>query len=830
MRLLGANRSVRARGIDELPGKTHYFVGRDPAKWRTNVPTFAKVRYDGVYPGIDLVYYGNQQQLEYDFLVAPGADPAAIQFSLETGDSKRSVVDIDDEGNLVIRTTGGTVRMLKPVVYQPTSATHSQSVESRFVLRAENRVAFEIGSYDKSRPLVIDPLLSYGSYFGSGGFDIGGGITADDDGNAYVAGRTCLPDAPGNRLLCDAIVTKIDASGTRVVYSTIIAGSGHHEGAGPIKVDALGNAFIAGNTCSPDFPVTAGAFQTTLGGACAAFVSKLDAAGKPVYATYLGGTRQNDGGDVVDIALAMTADAAGNVYVAGESCSADFPTKNGFQTTFPGNLCDAFASKLNPAGRGASDLLYSTYFGGSEDFAAAFGIAVDSTGLAYVVAETGSLSVPTTPGAFQTAPAGDFDVIVAKIDMTKSGLDSLLYSTFLGGSGQESFTRGAIAVDATGNVYVTGLTNSVDFPTTAGAFQPSLSPPVNPGSDSFDSFVAKLNPAGAGASDLVYSTYLGAAGIEDARAMAVTPSGDVVVVGDTTSSHFPVTSDAIRTTLSGVSDAFVVKLNPGGRSSADLVYSTYLGGGGADAAFGVALDSAGIAYLTGSSGSLDFPHTPDAPQTTFGGGSEDGFVARIPFGNFSLTPVAPITFDTGQTGTLPITATAAGEFSAPVTLSLTDQPAGFAVQFAPSSITPSAGQPAASVLTFGGLAAPAGTFTIRVTGTSGLLSQSVSTQVTIRASAGGTASVVSGLTAAGCIDNAGIGGSLINKLADAQRQIDAGRIQDAINTLNSLLNQLLAQGGKHIVASCTVNGQTFSPVDVLISNVRAILATLNQGP
>lgn len=838
MRLLGARRT-NVNGLDELPGKSNYFIGNDPAKWHVNIPTYTKVKYDDVYPGIDLVYYGNQQQLEYDFLVSPGADPRAIGLELKVGNSKRGV-RIDANGDLVIHTTSGDVRWLKPVVYQPSSTVARQSVSARFVLLAKNRIGFKLGSYDKTRPLVIDPVLSFSSYLGGSASEIATDVAVDSLGNSYVAGPTCTGFSAGEG--CNAIVTKINSTGTAVIYSSVFGGN-EDDRANSVAVDAFGQAYVTGSTCSSDFPTTSGAFQTELAGGCDAFVAKLDVNGGKLYSTYLGGAedpRVASGDDGNGIAV----DSSGNAYVAGSTCTSKFPTKNGFRSSQ--DHCDGFAVKLNPAGGGSSDLLYSTLLGGDDGVDDASSIAVDSANNVYLAGITTGGDFPTTDGAFQTSSAGLSDAWVVKLDMTKSGSSSLRYGTYLSGRRSEAvFSLPSVAVDADGNIYVSGTTDSANFPTTEGAFQTERLPDTDDLNETILSgFVTKLKPAGKGRDDLVYSTFIGgnssephARQGEKALGIAVGPTGSIYVTGTTCSKDFPVTSDAFQSLFAGPAlanggsnfcDAFIMKLNPAGQGQADLVYGSYFGGSSGDAAVAIALDGNGNVHLAGTTLSTDLPHTPDAFQTTFGGPQfgNDAFVAAIPIGNFSLDSVAPITADVGGSGKSFVTANATGEFNAPVTLSVSGA-AGVNASFSPNSVTPFFGNPTSSLMTVSpGLATKPGTFTLNVAGRSGLLAHSTSTQLTVRASADGTGKVIDGITAAGCIDNSGISGALINKLTQAQRFIDAGQIQNAVNTLSALLNQLQAQSGKHISFTCTVDGQTFNPVDVLITDVRAILATL----
>jgi len=624
MSLVGAARKPPVAGLDELPGKANYFIGKDPAKWRTNVPTYAKVQYRNVYPGIDLVYYGNQRQLEYDFVVAPGADPKKIVLGFK-GANK---LEIDAQGELVLHASGGAIRQHKPIIYQNVDGVRRE-IAGGYVRKGANRVGFQLAVYDTTRPLVIDPIvLSYSTYLGGSSDDSGGGIAVDADGNAYVTGRTSSPNfptvagafEPTGGSTNDAFVTKLNPAGSALVYSAYLGGSGFDNGAG-IVVDAAGNAYVTGFTASTDFPTTAGAFQTAFAGSGPfgfgdAFVTKLDPTGSAlVYSTYLGGSSD-------DLGSGIAVDTAGNAYVTG-GASTNFPTTAGaFQTTFAStssiNL-DAFVTKLNPTGSGA---VYSTYIGGSGGDSGS-GIAVDGAGNAYVTGGTNSADFPTTAGAFQTTftNAFDFDTdaFVTKLDSTGS---SLVYSTYLGGSSTES--GAGIAVDASGSAYVTGQTESFDFPTTPGAFQP-----VAPNSLS-DAFVTKFDAAG---SALVYSTRLGGSRNDVGYGIAVDADGNAYVTGGTFSDDFPTTPGAFQALHVGGWDAFVTKLHPTGSL---LLYSTYLGGsggspehgGGLDLGQGIAVDTARNAYVTGQTISSNFPTTVGAFQMALSGG-RDAFVAKI---------------------------------------------------------------------------------------------------------------------------------------------------------------------------------------------------------
>ena len=610
MKLRNANPVAKITGMEELAGTSNYFIGNDPASWRTNVPTYAKVKYEGIYSGIDLVYYGKQRQLEYDFIVAPGADPHHIAFDVRGAKRIRR----DERGDLVLKmkTGEGEIRWHKPVVYQEKNGTR-QLVAARYAITDTNRVGFEVAKYDASRPLYIDPLI-YSTYLGGSSDDVGFGIALDSTGNTYVTGYTHSTDFPTKNPLQGAntasptvFVAKLNPAGSALVYSTYLGGSGSEAGNG-IAVDSAGNAYVTGSTYSTDFPTTPGAFQTKLAGTDDAFVTKINPAGSAlVYSTYLGGSGSEQG-------YGIAVDSAGNGYVIGDTDSSDFPTMNPVQAAYGGGYEDAFVAKLNPTG---SALVYSTFLGGS-DYDIGTGVAVDSAGTASVIGRTWSTDFPTK-NPLQAASAGPADAFVAKLNSAGS---AFVYSTYLGGSGTYDAGNG-IAVDSAGNAYVIGDTDSSDFPTTKNAAQPA-----NGGG--IDAFVAKLNPTG---SSLVYSTYLGGSNIEDGYGIAVDSAGNAYVIGDTDSDDFPTTKNAAQPANGGGSgggivDAFAAKLNPAGSA---FVYSTYLGGSNYDQGSGIAVDSAGKAYLTGVTCSTDFPITPGAFQTNYGGGgcdTGDAFVTK----------------------------------------------------------------------------------------------------------------------------------------------------------------------------------------------------------
>ena len=536
MELAGANAAPRVAGAEELPGKTNYFIGNDPAKWRTNVPTYSKVQYEGVYPGVDLVYYGNQGRLEYDFVVAPGVDPNEIRLKFYGAGKLR----LDKKGDLLLGAEGEEVRFEKPLVYQEL-AGEQKTVESSYVLASTNRIGFQLGEYDHSQPLVIDPVLSYSTYLGGSASDSGQGIAVDGSGNAYVTGSTSSTNFPTANALqstlagtVNAFVTKINASGSALVYSTYLGG-GNQDFSYGIAVDASGNAYVTGSTSSTNFP-TANALQSTIRGSTNAFVTEINAgASALVYSTYLGGNASDAG-------RGIAVDASGNAYVTGDTTSSNFPTADALQPTLAGSE-NAFVTKLNPSG---SALVYSTYLGGNS-VDQGFGIALDTMGDAYI---TGLTYSPNFPTANALQPKGgvseDYDdAFVTKLNPSGS---AFVYSTYLGG---HTFDGGmGIAVDTSGNAYVTGYTSSVDFPTTPDALQSILSNPTN-AAYSLNSFVTELNPIG---SALVYSTYFG---VSQGQGIAVDASGNVYFTGSAGS--IP-TANALQSTNAGSQNAFVAKI------------------------------------------------------------------------------------------------------------------------------------------------------------------------------------------------------------------------------------------------------------------------------
>ena len=637
MKLENANPQAGASGMDELPGKSNYFIGNNPSRWRTDVPTYARVKYPNVYPGVDLTFYGNQRHLEFDFAVAPQADPGRIKLAMNGA----MRLTTNAQGDLIAELDGGTVRFHKPVIYQPQTISGRgpfarHYVDGGYSLNSNGRVSFKISHYDKSKPLIIDPMLSYSTFLGGTGDDSGNGIAVDSSGNAYIAGTTASVNFPTQSPISaslagstDAFVAKLNPSGSALVYSTYLGGNQLDQGTA-IAVDSSGDAFVTGSTASGDFPATTGVLQAAFaGGQTDAFIAKISPAGDALtYATYLGGTGN-------DVANGIALDVSGDAYLAGSTSSTDFPTASPVQAA-NGGQGDAFLSKIKPDGTG---LVYSTYLGGSGADSGQ-GIAVDSAGNAYVAGFTLSTNFPTANPS-QASNAGSDDAFVAKYN---AGGTALVYSTYLGGAGiDRAFS---IAVDGSGNAYVAGDTTSSPFPTTSGAVQTAN----NGGSDAF---VAELDANGA----VAYSTLLGGTLADGASGVAVDGSGNVFAVGYTQSSDFPL-SNALDAAFGGGTcgqgacfDAFVTEINP----ASGLVYSTYLGGGGNDYGKAIALNGSGNAYVTGATSSGDFPVTAGGLQGTAGSSvsSSDAFVAEINPADSPSLGLSPqsVTFADQATGT-----------------------------------------------------------------------------------------------------------------------------------------------------------------------------------
>ena len=642
--LVGANPNAKVIGLDKLKGRSNYFIGNDPKKWRTNVPNYARVLVKDVYPGIDQVFYGKEStvggresglgsresgEMEFDFVLHPGADPKVIRLAAQTDnwkmedgnwkiENRQSKIENASDGDLVLQTDAGEVRLGKPLVYQAateheqrttdplnrqSTIENRQFLQGQYALTANNELRFEVGAYDPRETLVIDPTLNYLATFGGSNGDTDGfAIAVDVSGNAYIAGLTTTSEyqsTPGAfQTTCnpaagpcaDVFVRKIDPTGA-VVYSTYLGGSGIDQALG-VATDSSGDTFVTGLTESTDFPVL-NAFQPTLAGGGDAFVAELDPTGSAlVYSSYLGGAANSTINTQQGNAIAV--DTAGNAYVTGKTSSSDFPTLNAFQPvlnggtsaecggTVPRPCADTFITKV---AAGGSALVYSTFLGGSDDDGPA-SVAVDSAGDAYVAGHTTSIDLPTS-NAFQAAcstfvnASGQTVCDSGFVTELDPGGSALAFSTYLGGSNSSEAT--GVALDSLGNIYIAGGTSAADFPT-LNALQACGALNL--------AFVAEFKP---GASQLVYSTCYGNGG-DVPWSIGVDALGEAYIAGWTDDSTFPLVNAVQPTYGGGSTDAFVVGFQAGG---AGVIYSTYLGANGTYTALGVAVDGAGDVYVTG---------------------------------------------------------------------------------------------------------------------------------------------------------------------------------------------------------------------------------------
>lgn len=674
MHLIGGNAEPQVAAVNQLPGVTNYYRGSDPSKWQTGVKQYAGVSYQNVYPGVDMTFHGEQRQLEFDFVLAPGANPAPINL----GFSGALKISADASGNLLLSSAAGNVVMHKPVAYQEKDGQR-QIVKAAFVQESSNRVGFSLGAYDRSRQLVIDPALTYATYLGGIAEDEAFAIALDSTGNAYVTGQTKSPSFDGKVAgpNFDVFVTKVNSGATAFVYTDILAATGTGAGdcsGNAIAVDGAANAYVAGSA-TKGFPTLAG-YQTTYGGGTNdAFVLKVSAAGTLLYSTYLGGS---SGDNANGIAL----DGSGNAYVVGQTTSSDFPLGAApIQSTNPSG--DGFVTKINSTG---SSLLYSTYIGGTSGPSLATAIALDSSSNAYVAGITDASDFPMTSGVVQGTFGGTEDAFVTEV---KADGSAWVYSTYLGGSATDDAL--GIAVDSAGEAYVTGNTQSTNFPT-VNAAQKALG-----GNSATNVFITKLN---AGATALLFSTYYGGTLDDEGTGIALDSFGDAYVTGRTTSSNYPV-SNSFQATLSGSSDAFVTEFS----NTGFVEYSSYLGGTGTenDSLSGsdsqgpvgaIAVDASSNAYLAGATASTtSFPIATGVAQLNYGGGLSDAFIAKVAAApaDFSVA-VSPTSISTTQgqpTSAITVTVSSVNSsYGQAVALSCSGAPTGAKCAFNSASLTP----------------------------------------------------------------------------------------------------------------------------------------------
>ncbi len=613
MTLVGANAQPESSGTQQLEHRTNYFKGAE-SNWRIDIPNYGQVRMANVYDGIDTVWHGRGNGgMQHDFFIEPNADPNQIEWEVKGAEG----VEITAEGDLLIRTTYGEIRQHKPITYQKTAGF--DKVESRFIIKENGhngifRVAFDLGEFEHSEGLTIEPSvtvggLSYSSFLGGNDTEHGQGIAVDSSRNVYVAGlsrSTGFPTTPGTIDTTqngnfDVFISKLNAAGTNLIYSTFLGGNANDECYG-LAADSFGNVYVTGLASSTGYPTTPGAYDTTYNGNGDIFVSKLNPSGSQlIYSTFIGGINSGETG------YGVAVDLSGDAYVVGSTTGSDYPTTpGGIDTTYNGGSFDIVVSRLNASG---TQLAYSTYLGGA-GFDQGRAICVDASGNAFVTGYT------------QLSGGAEFDVFVGKINLSGT---ALIYLSFFGGSSSDQGQ--GIAVDSSGNAYVVGNTGSGNFPTTPGVFDSSFN-----GLD--DVFISMVNPEGT---QFVYSTFIGGNDLDHGTAIAIDLLGNAYVTGWAVSTTYPTTTDAFDRTQNGQSDVFMSKLNTSG---SQLVYSTFIGGSNAEEGRAIAVVSSGNPYIIGSA-FLNYPTTTGAFDTTHNGES-DVVVTKL---NFSVPRTALFDFD-----------------------------------------------------------------------------------------------------------------------------------------------------------------------------------------
>jgi hypothetical protein len=580
----GANPCPVISAEERTPTVSNYLMGSDQSRWRNQVANYQKIRYHNIYDGIDLLYYGNGRQLEYDFIVHSGADPNVIRIKYEGAEGALCMAE---DGSIAIATSIGVMNEMKPYVYQQTceGSSHEQEIPAQWQIVGANGLQFALGDYDRTQTLYIDPLL-YSTFIGGTGDEAAQVMDIDANGNAYITGivsSSSFPTTLGafdqtyNGSGWDVFVTKLNASGSSIVYSTFVGGGGN-DWVNDFALDAIGNVYLTGFTQSIDFPTTVGAYDVNFNGAQDIFIAKLNASGSAlVFSTFLGG-RNND------VGLGIVLDENTNVGITGQTASPDYPTTPGsFDAIYNGGV-DAFITKLNASG---SSLVYSTFFGGNADDISS-DILLDPSGNIYLTGRTLSVDFPTTASAFDVTYNGGLsygDIFVTKFYVNCT---SLIYSTFIGGSGDEGHGS-KIALDANGNAFVASTTSSGDYPATKNAFNERF------GGGGHDAVVTKLNVFG---SALLYSTYIGGSRDDFGAALVLEPGGSANILGHTSSRNFPTTAGAYDTSYNGNADqspdVFLSKLNAQGYA---LLYSTFIGGSGNDVAHYMCRDANANIYI-----------------------------------------------------------------------------------------------------------------------------------------------------------------------------------------------------------------------------------------
>jgi hypothetical protein len=631
LRFAGANRAARIEGVELLASKTNIYLGNDASKWRHAVPNYGRVKVDELYRGIDLAYYGSGGELEYDLTVNPGADPQQIRWRLDGVNARR-----DRNGDLV-----ASLIQKHPVAYQIAADGGRHMVTSRYRKNTDGTYGFELGAYDRSRALVIDPTLVVAQYFAGSYENVAYAVSHDSHGLVYVAGTTESTDLPlvgssyqstegGGQDLFFAIVNPKLSGSAQVLYVTYLGGTGD-EDFGGMYVGPAGDVYLTGTTGSSNFPIVNG-YQTLQAGSNGdtdSFVSWFNSSQSLVYSSYFGGSD-------AEMGMAIAVAPNGNIWIAGDTQSSDLPVTSGsFQPSLIG-VQNMYIAEFNGTGSGTSSLLYSIYIGGTH-WDEAYGIAVAPDNTVWLAGGTFSPDIWIESASGQGKPyqglyGGDGDAYIAHINPALSGLSALLYSSFLGGSQTDEAT--SLVLDPSGNIILSGYTVSSNFPVSSNAYQTTY------GGDT-DAFVSILNTAKG---QLVYSTYFGGADADAAMDLKEDSNGVLYVAGYTESSGLPSTSGALQAKYDDAVDAFGLKLDPSKSGAAGIDYFTYLGSDGQQVAYGVDFDSSGDMYLAGYSSSNILSRVGGPPRPTLTGDWDAfviGFLAPVTTTPAVTTTVTP---------------------------------------------------------------------------------------------------------------------------------------------------------------------------------------------
>jgi hypothetical protein len=635
----GADPAATLAGLERQRALHHYFLGSDPAAWRTSVPAFSQLLYRGVKSGIDVRLHEADRRLEYDVELAPGADLSTFVVRCEGVGG----VTVAPDGSLELATALGPIRSPAPATWQVGDGGARVPVRCRFRRIDARRFGFEVPARDGARPLVIDPALDWSTLLGGSFDDNLFAVAYDAQGFVDACGSTGSLDFPttpgcyhiGRSGSSDAVVVRLDprqSGSAQLLWSTYFGGSGD-DAARSISVDPNGLVTVAGETTSKNLPTTANAFSLVLGGSSDGFVARFDPSqtgtAQLLWSTYFGGS----GTETARIGYGGV-DGAGVVTIAGVTSSSDLPTTAGaFSTSYGGGASDHFVARLDPSQSGAAELLYSTYLGGSGDEGSdAPSFEVAANGDVTIGGATASTDFPTTSGAYDTVANGGLDAYVARLTLASQGSADLLASTYLGGTKDDAIL--SLRLDASGAIVVTGSVSSRDFPTTTGAYDTTPNGSVG----QIDAFIARLD-AGLGSTALLYSSYFGGGqSTELGSSVAIASTGEVILVGSTASFDLPTTPGCFQPGLIGPSDAFVTKWKLAGKGKADLLYSTYFGGRSTETPAldrGVALDERDFPIFVGQTNSSDYPTTPNAFQTALSGLS-DGYLSELCLASWKL--------------------------------------------------------------------------------------------------------------------------------------------------------------------------------------------------